>query len=268
MIRNIENIGTAPTITLRILQEAKKDGADLQAIARLIMDDPRISAQVLKVANSPVFAGFSRISTVSQAVVVLGIQNIQQVLFAIELFGVFKGEGIRSTFSEETFWKHSLAGAMIAEKLCDSDTSIDRETAYLAALLRDIGVLAIRQYLTTEFEIIIALMETNAIDFRTASRTILGNSHKQIGSLIAKQWRLPEKIVSSIGEYGTDGGTAEETGKIRSVIDTADAMLADQLYCAWDRNAEPPAVIDLDKTEEICGVVFAKVDELFKKLWC
>lgn len=267
MIKNIENIGTAPTVTLRVLQEVKKPEGDLQAIARLIMDDPRISAQVLKVANSPLFAGLARISTVSQAVVTLGLQNIQQILFAIELFGVFKGEGIRSDFSEETFWKHSLAGAMLTEELCSSDRKIDSETAYLAALLRNIGVLAIRQYLTGEFEIINALMQTNGVDFITASQMILGNHHKNIGYLIAQQWKLPEKIVSALGKAESKGEIAEELNRIRTIIDTADSILAEKKYCQWDINFNAVCEIDKEISEEVCDRVFAKVDELFQKLW-
>lgn len=52
MIANIETIGTAPTITLRIMQEVKKTDADFSNIARIIMGDQRITAQVLKVADA------------------------------------------------------------------------------------------------------------------------------------------------------------------------------------------------------------------------
>lgn len=275
MIMNIESIGTGPTITLRILQEVKKSEADLRAISRLIMDDPRISAQVLKVANSPVFAGLSRVKNVSQAVVTLGIQNIQQIIFAIELFGTFRGKGIRGKFSEESFWKHSLAGAMIVEELCLADTSIDWETAYLAALLRNIGILAVRQYLSDDFETINAIIEVNSVDYKSASQMILGMNHRRIGHLIAKQWKLPLKIVFLLGEFGklTDLIAAHndlsktEFCRVWSLIDTADAILAEKRYCPWDENYKSTIAVDKEKTDELFNKVNVKVEELFLRLW-
>lgn len=275
MIKNIETIGAAPTITLRILQEVKKPDADFKAIARIIMGDARITAQVLKVANSPVFAGLTPVDTVSHAVVTLGIQNIQQIIFAIELFGVFRGEGIRGKFSEEEFWKHSLAGAMIVEELCLTDKGLDRETAYLAALLRNIGILAIRQHLTSEFETINALIEINGVDFLTASQMILGTHHRQVGYLIAKQWKLPPKIVFLMGEFVklTDLIEAQkdlsktEYSRIWSIIDTADAILAEKRYCPWDVNYKPSIEVDKEKTDELFYKVFTKVEEVFERLW-
>ena len=275
MIKNIETIGTGPVITLRILQEVKKPEYDLKAIARIIMDDPRITAQVLKVANSTVYAGLTPVDTVSHAVVTLGIRNIQQILFAIELFGVFKGEGIRTKFSEETFWKHSLAGAMIVGELCKSDTTIEAEAAYLAALLRNFGVLAIRQYLTDEFETINALIEINGVDFLTASQMILGTHHRQVGYLIAKQWKLPPKIVFLLGEFAklTDLLAAAkdlsrtEYCRIWNLIDIADAMLAEREYCPWDVHFKPTVETEEEITEEVCSKVFPEVEEVFEKLW-
>jgi len=239
------------------------------------MADPTIAAQILKVANSPVFVGITRVETVSQAVVSLGIQNIQQIIFAIELLAVFKGEGIHATFSDREFWKHSLAGAMIVEELCLSDSKVSAETAYLAALLRNIGILAIRQYLTDKFEAINALIEINRVDYITASQMILSTNHRTLGYLVVKKWKLPENLVTVLGDFdrltdlmeGRGKDNPSEPCRIWEMIDTADALLADWNYAQWDKNYKPIAEIDREKSDLLREKLFAKVEEVFEKLW-
>lgn len=268
IIKNIEHIGSSPVLSLKIMEEVNKLDADLTTITSLLMDDPTICAQVLKVANSPYFLTRERINTISQAVVNLGLDNIKQVLFAIEIIGVFKAEFYSKKFSEELFWRHSIATGFLASALGRSKKySLDPETLNIAGILRNIGVLAVRQFLPAEFEEILDMMEKKKTDFHSASRKVIGINQREIACLIGKKWKLPDTIVDSLGEGEFISSDIEKSLRIREVIAIAEAMLAVKHYGAWDPFCRHKAKTDLENMDALSEKVFEQVDDLYKKLW-
>lgn len=268
IIQNIEHIGTSPALSLKIMQEVSRADADLTTITSLLMDDPTICAQVLKVANSTYFFTRERINTVSQAVINLGLENIKQILFAIEIIGVFRAELSTRKFNDEKFWRHSIAAGFLSVGLGKAKKfPIGEETLYITGILRNIGVLAIRQFLPAEFEAILEAMEGKRIDFRNASQDVIGINHREIGYLIGIKWNLPEDIVGSLAENTMNCSGIEQALQIRTVIETAEAMLAAKQYAPWDPFCTYSAKIDLENIDELCNKVFDQVDLLYQKLW-
>jgi HD-like signal output (HDOD) protein len=269
IIHNIEHIGTSPALSLKIMEEVNKSDADLTTITSLLMDDPTICAQVLKVANSTYFCTRERITTVSQAVINLGLENIKQILFAIEIIGVFRADFSTKKFNEELFWRHSIATGFLAMAIGHvKKYPVVTETLYITGILRNIGVLAIRQFLPAEFDAIINLIERKRIDFRTASQEVIGINHHEVGYLIGIKWNLPEDIVNSMSENDLNCSGIEKALQIRTVMMTVEAMLAAKQYSSWDHFCKYPAKIDLENIDGLCEKVFAQVDLLYQKLWC
>lgn len=269
IIQNIEHIGTSPALSLKIMQEVNRFDADLTTITSLLMDDPTICAQVLKVANSTYFATRERIVSVSQAVINLGLENIKQILFAIEIIGVFRADFSTKKFKEELFWRHSIAAGFLAIEIGHAKKyPIDAETLYITGILRNIGVLAVRQFLPAEFDAIINLMERKRTDFKAASQDVIGINHREIGYLIGIKWNLPEDIVNSLGESDLKDSSLGKAMQIRTVMQTVDAMLAAKQYSPWDPFCKYQEKIDLENMDERCEKVFAQVDLLYQKLWC
>lgn len=268
IIQNIEHIGTSPALSLKIMQEVSKADADLTTITSLLMDDPTICAQVLKVANSTYFFTRERINTVSQAVINLGLENIKQILFAIEIIGVFRAELSSKKFEEELFWRHSIATGFLAVEIgAAKKYPVNPETLYITGILRNIGVLAVRQFLPAEFDAIITLMEKNRIDFRAASQQVIGINHREIGYLIGIKWNLPEDIVNSLGENELGCSGIEKALQMRTAIGTVEAMLAAKQYSMWDPFCKYQTKIDLENMDTLCDKVFNQVDLLYQKLW-
>jgi HD-like signal output (HDOD) protein len=266
ILQNIEHIGTSPALSLRIMEEASLPDADLTTISSLLMDDPTICAQVLKVANSVAFYTREKVTTISQAVINLGIENIERILFAIEIIGVFKGDFSTKKFKEELFWRRSIAAGFLAIEIGRMKKySIASETLYISALIANIGVLAVRQFLPAEFESIINLMEINKVDFRTASQDVIGINQREITYLIGTRWNLPDDIVHAIGEGEAIGD--ENAEQIRTVVDTAEALLTVRHYAFWDAYCQCQETVDVESMKELCNMVFDKVDLLYQKLW-
>jgi HD-like signal output (HDOD) protein len=232
IIWNIEHIGTPHNVSLRLLEKSASE-IDIDEMTALISQDATVSALILKTANSVHFSRGQRIKTIKNAIIHLGIENIKKLLFAVEMIGVFKGRCAAENFSEIDFWKHTLAGAILASKYTAFKKSCDPDVAYAAALLRDIGILAVRQFAPEEFEKMVLRQKTEASSFKELAKTFLGVSYREISYMVGLSWSLPRPIIESI----KDRIPSEMNSEIRAIregILFADELLHVTKYCIWD----------------------------------
>jgi putative nucleotidyltransferase with HDIG domain len=160
-----------------------------------------MSVKVLKMTNSA-FYGLSReIESVKQAVVIIGMEAIRNLVLSASVLDMFKGKATDQEFQEK-FWRHSLATAFCSRILARkfrSKAIVDPDTAFSAGLLHDIGKIVLCCFLPSEYE---KYSKERSADRRSASyeieERILGYTHAQIGSLLAVQWKLPTKLGESI----------------------------------------------------------------------
>lgn len=267
---NIEHIGSPEKVSLKLLQKTSNPDYSTDDVSEIISKEPTISAQILKIANSVHFSRLEPVKTIKQAVIKLGLSNIKSILFSIEMFGIFKGTSSSNGFKEKEFWKHSVAGAIIASKYAEYDSSLtDPDIVYVAALIRNLGVLAIRQFIPGEFDIIVKLMECDTLSFASASRAVLGASHRQIIYMIGLRWNLPRSIVEAIDDKNNIcQDQTSESSQIKNAILFADDLLQVAGFAIW----EPfymPGNVDFHgiPCEDIFNEASTVVDKIFEELW-
>ena len=201
VVSNIRNLPTPPVVFHQIQKVLNDPKVSAAQVAAILAEDPAMSVKVLKMTNSA-FYGLSReIESVKQAVVIIGMEAIRNLVLSASVLDMFKGKATDQEFQEK-FWRHSLATAfcsrILARKL-RAKVMVDPDTAFSAGLLHDIGKIVLCCFLPTEYEKFTA--ERHA-DRKSASFDIeeraLGYTHAQIGSLLAVQWKLPTKLGESI----------------------------------------------------------------------
>lgn len=267
IIWNIEHVGTPQSVSTKLIEKSSNDLSDCD-LAEMISQDPTVSAQILKVANSVHFSQGRSIKTITQAVVHLGTTNVKRILFAVELLGVFHGHLSNEKFDEKDFWKHSLAGAIIASRYADLHLSVDTELVYSAALIRDLGVLVIRQYIPSDFNVAIMLIESKKMPFSKASKSVVGVTHRHLGYMLGLRWNLPKLIIEAIDDQVNPHDISQETQQIRKAIRFADDLLRLTEYAVWDPhytlgNVEFQGI----PCREIFNETTTMVDEVFKEFW-
>jgi HD-like signal output (HDOD) protein len=234
IIYNIEHIGTPQGISFKLIQKTSGDAYNAEDLAELLSQDPTISAQILKVANSALFSRVESIKTIRRAVTQLGLANIKNIIFAIEILGTFKGHLVSEKFSDVNFWKNSIAGGIIASKYARTLGMKDLDVVYMAAILRNLGVLAIRQFMPGEFDKILELIELEKTSFENACKAVLNATHREITYLIGQRWNLPSVIINAINDRVNAFEIGDEASQIRKAIIFADDLLHISKFCVWD----------------------------------
>jgi HD-like signal output (HDOD) protein len=196
-----------PQIAIRVLQLANRDEVPLHKLSGLIGSDPAFSSEVLTIANSPLYAPRVPATSILQAVARLGTRCIQGLCLTV---------GVRTylgkTLSEpamQAIWRHNLACALIAEQIA-LVSSFDKDTAYTAGIVHDIGRLALAAIRPKEYMVLLEKHTGTAASILDAERELFGCDHCEAGKQLIHDWMLPfdfEAIVSQHHIPGHKGGT-------------------------------------------------------------
>ena len=175
---------------LRIQQEIAKDESDLQLIEKLIVSDQALTAKVLSVSNSSFYKGFQQVSTVRNAIVRVGINEVSNIVMLITHESNFRSKDPFVQGIMRKLWRHSVACAMGSNwlaKQCGLH-SLAHE-AFFAGLLHDVGMLFI-------LTVIDDLKHSNEIEIQPSDALLveaMNTLHTHHGHSLMSHWNLPEK---------------------------------------------------------------------------
>lgn len=203
LLRRMQHREDFPTFSQHIIEINEKTSpsrgnyASASELANTILKDYSLTNKLLRLVNSAYYGQLAgKISTVSRAVVVLGFEQVRVAAASIMLFEHLHDRDQRAELEEETI--RSFMSGMIAEEIGECLGMEGLEEAFICSMLHNLGKHLILYYLPEEYERINALCLKGSMDERTASKSVLGISYKEIGKEIAGIWRFPEKIVASI----------------------------------------------------------------------
>lgn len=176
-------------IALNIQQEVTKNDTDINRIESLICNDPSLTSQVLKTANSTFYKGLSKISTVLNAIIRLGAGEISNIVtFVTQKKNFYSKDPFCRDIMEE-LWRHSAACAVGAQWIAkESHSKAFLHEAFTAGLLHDIGKL----FLIKVAELINLSEKTTIKPSKELLNEVMDNFHTERGYSLLKNWNLPE----------------------------------------------------------------------------
>ena len=191
-----------PAIAIEVIELVSQPDVGIKRIAQTIQHDPALSSKILKTVNSSFYGQPKTISSVSQAIVVLGLETVRTLALGFSLVSNLRhggGEG----FDHLTFWKRSLYSAVAARAIAKTAGVAQEEEAFLGGLLQDLGMLAMAPVLG---ELYTELIRSAEGDFRKLFRLeneTLETNHAEVGAALAESWRLPAILVEPIRHHET-----------------------------------------------------------------
>ena len=193
---HLVNLPSLPTLLMEALQYTD-DNQDLTNFADKISQDPPMVVRILRIANSP-FYGMSReISSLRQAIVLLGLNRVRYMLLGVCFSNILPVR--HKDFDYSLFWHHSMAVADCARQLAVY-TGIGQDIAFTAGLLHDIGLLLMVLLFPDDFSRIINEPHMNRVE---TERRIMGFDHVELGSKAARHWNFPVAIQEAIEQHET-----------------------------------------------------------------
>src|SRR6478735_1846025 len=149
-IRNCANLPSLPSIAMQVLELAQKADVDIAEIARIICKDPALSSKILRTVNSSFYGRSQHVSTISHALVILGLQSVKTLVLGFSLVTNLTKNKSKG-FKHMTYWKRSIYSATAARAIAAKINIVQQEESFLAALLQDIGMLVLDQVLGEQY---------------------------------------------------------------------------------------------------------------------
>lgn len=188
-IRQCQTLPTLPAIAVQVLELAQHPDVDLSDVAKLISKDPALSGKILRTVNSSFYGRSQAVSTVSHALVILGLQSVKTLVLGFSLVNNLP-RGKSKGFQHVQYWKRSVYAATAAKVLAGKFGLVQQEEAFLIGLLMDIGMLVLDQAIGDEYGKLFSTAESHAklVELEQAELQI---THADIGGVLAEQWKLP-----------------------------------------------------------------------------
>ena len=237
--------------------------SNLMRIGEVIEKDPDITARLLRLGNSAFYGFSSRLETVSEAISLIGIQQVQDLLVASSVVETFAGVSAEFV-NMEKFWRHSLACGIGARLLAIATRVPKPDKLFVAGLLHDVGRLALFSQGPAKAQEIFELCRSGRMLLREAEVRVLGFDHAQIGEELLRAWRYPNNLIHAVG-YHHFPMSASPFRAQASLIHVADHLVnAMQLGSSGEQFVPPlnlKAWDQLNLAQDILESVLHSIDE-------
>jgi two-component system, cell cycle response regulator len=181
-----------------ILRLTEGSESNVSQIADVIKRDISLSAAILRITNSAAFGLLRKVTTIDQAVMLLGFKSVRNIALGVGVFNLFPPQ--KKDFLSK-LWQRSLVTGLAARELCTLLGNTRKEDAFTMGLLHDIGLVASYIYNKDKASAILKEMEDNGRMELTDERNCLGIDHIEIGRLLAEKWKLPEEIIQIMSHH-------------------------------------------------------------------
>ena len=224
----LDRIKQLPTISASLerltalTRDERSGAADFE---RVIRPDPALTANLLRIANSAWFGLRSRADTVRQAITLLGIKRVYEAAASAAMARVIPQRLPGYEIDAQAFWTHSVAVAVLAERLAKQVGTRPPDLTFTAALLHDVGKLVIGVFVSEESGAILDQVRAGGRPFVTAERDVLGVDHAEVGAEVARAWRLPDAAMYAARWHHQPETTPPEADRtLVELVHTADAL--------------------------------------------
>ncbi|NDI85923.1 HDOD domain-containing protein [Undibacterium crateris] len=199
IIEDVQDLPTLPAVVMEILNNIDKEDVDTHELADKVAHDSALTAKTLKQANSAYYSTMVKVTTIQQAISLLGLVTVRQIIISAALSGCFP-ENNCSGFSHKNFWRHSNLVAIVARILARR-LKFNQEVAYTAGLLHDIGTLVLVSKHSTEYAAALLWQQENTATQLHAERHVLGTDHAAVGEALAQEWNFSEQMIQAIAGH-------------------------------------------------------------------
>lgn len=224
IINRVEDVPALPHTIVRIIQLTEDVNSTVHDIEKTVLEDQSLTTRILRMANSAYYGYPRRISTISEATVLLGFQTVKSIAFNASLSNILDKELPGYALEKRALLRQSQSCAMLSRYIAKVVRFPKFENAYVAGLLRDIGKVILNYYLTEQYQEIIQRVNMRNETFLEAEAAVLGFNHAQVGAKIAEKWNLPKELVEAI-EYHHSPEKATVNPQMTAIVHLADAIV-------------------------------------------
>jgi putative nucleotidyltransferase with HDIG domain len=211
-----------PATSAKLLKMLKNPESSAAQIEEILKYDPGLTANILKLTNSAYFGIPTKVSSVKQAIILLGWKRLLQLVMTMCMSTVMKKPLPGYDLPHGELWRHSVAVSVAAELVVNALKIPGADEVFTAALLHDIGKLILGGFVQQDLREIEGMV-AKGIAFEVAEFIVLGIDHAQIGARILEKWSFPSDLVNAVS-WHHDPETCENHCTFSDIVHVANIL--------------------------------------------
>ena len=197
VVTRIEQLPTLPIVSQKIMELMANDDISFKDIVNVIENDQSLALKILKIANSAFYGSLSKISSLENAMIKLGMNEVKSVVLGVSVHDFFSNAS-DGMFDRERFWKHAIVCGQVAKYLGGYYKIKNDDSLFLSGLIHDMGKVVLDEYLHEDFLAVIDYIDSNNTSFSKAEKAITGTTHYQIAAKVLNQWKFPKEVIMQV----------------------------------------------------------------------
>ncbi|MDR1656894.1 MAG: HDOD domain-containing protein [Deltaproteobacteria bacterium] len=233
--RRLADIGrlvSLPQTTIRLLSLLSEENTSFKDLQTVVESDPALTAKLISLSNSPIYAPREPVSTIQRAIAIIGFNELETLALGVGLSETFDFRNAPENFDSQALWTHCLAVSWISRELAQITGAVESSEAMIGGLLHELGILILISKFPVHFQQIMDLINSG-MSLRQAEVT-LSLRHEVIGYHLARNWALPEIFQKTI-LFHHDPDSAGNFQIIASIVALADNLAH---KCGYDIKLE------------------------------
>ena len=259
-IRKYEGLPSLPAIAVQVLELVRHSNCDIPQLARLISKDPALASKILRTINSSMYVRPNKISKLTQALSLLGLQTVRVLVLGFSLVRNLKSKN--RGFRPLDYWRRAIFSATAALTLAQRIGIEQQEEAFVASLLMDVGMLVLDDLIGEPYGKISERARGHA-DLCKLEDSVLQTTHAQVSGLLAETWGLPACLSVPMGAHHLPN-TIEDP-KLRELANIC--YLAGRCADVFVEESAALAIVELRKfCESMYSISEADCDALLNQI--
>lgn len=186
LITRAGDLDILPFVARKLLEAVSDHNVTIESLCRIMEKDQTIAVRVLKISNSALYGLRQEVTSLNQAVMVLGLRTIRSLVLSVSTKSLYRRFGI----TEKLMWEHSV-GAAVAARLIALDLGAEvRESSFTSGLMHDLGKIFMNNETPDAFARVMIKIYDEDMDSLEAEQEVYGFTHQEIGAAVVKKWGL------------------------------------------------------------------------------
>lgn len=248
----IARMPSLSTTAIKVLETCNDPKASANDLKRVISLDPVLTGRVLKLINSAYYSLGNPISSLTRAIIMLGVNTVKNLALSFTVLDNLKGKSSCLSFSTDEFWRHSLCVGVVAKSLAalKGVPVTGREAFFVAGLLHDLGKLPLYFQFPEEYHRVCETVHSDREALYQNEARYLGVDHGAVGSIIAQKWRLGSTLIESLSYHHNPADGSDKNREFVFVV-----ALANQLAIYFNIGNAGDHFIDHPKITFLMGEI-------------
>jgi|HubBroStandDraft_5_1064220.scaffolds.fasta_scaffold00393_2 HD-like signal output (HDOD) protein len=243
LVGTVKDLPVLPKTYFALRKKLEDPEVPLAELVEVVEKDVAISAKIFQLVNSAFFGLPLEVSSIKTAVSFLGIQMLQNLVLAAEVFSMINDTQSLPGFSFEELQAHSQLTARIAFRLPAAPHT--RDIAVMAALVHDVGKLVLATRSPRHFARALAEATREQVPLFAAEKQLMGVSHAEVGAYLLGIWGLPSPVVEAVAHHHTpDSGPLEGVFDAVGIVHIANVLAHEALQRSDHKPEFPTQSVD------------------------